>query len=77
MTANKLTENEAEEIRIDLRDGVPLAGIAKEWNISIGLVRQINYGERYLLEGYYYPVGVLRKITLNDGLSMAGDDEEG
>jgi hypothetical protein len=76
MAPKKLTEDEAEEIRIDLREGVPISGIAKEWNISVKLVQQINYGKRYLLEGYHYPVRVLRKMTLNDRLSMAGDDED-
>ena len=74
MPPKKLTEDEAEEVRIDLRDGVPISKIAKEWNISVKLVQQINHGERYILEGYYYPVRALRKI--NDRLRVAGDDEE-
>ena len=74
MAHKKLTEEEAEEVRIDLREGVPVAEIAKEWNISVKLVQQINYGERYLLEGYYYPVRTLR--ARNDRLRVAGDDED-
>tara|TARA_R110000824_G_scaffold125176_3_gene284125 strand:+ start:1301 stop:1528 length:228 start_codon:yes stop_codon:yes gene_type:complete len=74
MPPKKLTEDEAEEVRIDLRDGSPISGIAKEWNISVKLIQQINAGERYILEGYHYPVRALRKR--NDRLRVAGDDEE-
>ena len=74
MSPKKLTEDEAEEVRIDLRDGVSFVAIANEWNISKALVQQINSGERYILEGYYYPVRALRKK--NDRLRVAGDDEE-
>ena len=74
MARYKLTEDEAEEIRIDLREGVPFQTIANEWNISTVLVKKINYGLSYNLDGYYYPV---RRVKKKDGgLRMAGDDED-
>ena len=74
MARYKLTEDEAEEIRIDLREGVPFQTIANEWNISRVLVEKINYGLSYNLDGYYYPV---RRVKKKDGgLRMAGDDED-
>jgi hypothetical protein len=75
MRPKKLTEDEAEEVRIDLRDGASFVAIANEWNISKALVQQINSGDRYVLEGYYYPIRPIKRK--NDRQSMAGDDEEG
>jgi len=56
MAKKLLTENQAEEIRIDIRDGVSFAAIAREWNLSETLVQRINSGRRYKLDGYSYPI---------------------
>ena len=61
MARYKLTEDEAEEIRIDLREGVSFQTIANEWNISTVLVEKINYGLSYILDGYHYPVRRVKK----------------
>ena len=61
MARYKLTEDEAEEIRIDLREGVSFQTIANEWNISRVLVEKINYGLSYVLDGFYYPVRRVKK----------------
>jgi len=74
MAPKKLTEDEAEEIRIDLREGRTFSEIANEWGISPALVQKINEGKNYTLEGFHYPVRPIKRR--NDGLSMAGDDEE-
>jgi hypothetical protein len=51
-----LTKNEAEEVRIDIRDGVDFAAIAKEWRISTHAVSDINGGHTYKIRGFTYPI---------------------
>lgn len=51
-----LTKNEAEEVRIDIRDGVDFATIAKEWRISQHAVSDINSGHTYKIRGFTYPI---------------------
>ena len=42
MAKKLLTENQAEEIRIDIRDGISFSDIAGEWGVSETLIRRIN-----------------------------------
>ncbi len=47
---------EAEEIHIDLRDGIPMSVIAEEWGITREAVADINYGRTYKILRFKYPI---------------------
>ena len=61
MAKKLLTENQAEEIRIDIRDGISFSDIAGEWGVSETLIRRINSGVKYQLDGYIYPIRPIKK----------------
>lgn len=51
-----ITQEEAEEIHIDLRDGIPMSVIAEEWGITREAVADINYGRTYKILRFKYPI---------------------
>ena len=54
----KLTQEQIEEIMIELRDGQTQSFIATEFNVSRSTIQAINEGRyrKYRIPGYNYPV---------------------
>ena len=51
-----LSSERAEEIMVELREGTSYVDIAKDFGVSRTLVRKINLGESYRVDGFSYPV---------------------
>ena len=61
---NKLTREQAEEVCIELREGVSRAKIAEMFGISRALVDQINYGKSYPIYQMRYPIVKFRSKSI-------------
>ena len=65
-----LSAERAEEIMVELREGTSYVDIAKDFGVSRSLVRKINLGEAYRIDGFYYPVHdrTATKVKENESL---------
>ena len=52
----KLTDQDVEEIYIELREGSTYQAIGKSFGVSKSLIQQIRNGERHRIPGFKYPV---------------------
>ena len=54
---NKLTEDQVYEVIVELyARELSMDDIGKEFDVSRSLISEINKGEKYVIDGYKYPV---------------------
>lgn len=55
-TKKKLTDQDIEEIYIELREGLTYREIGQSFGVSGSLIQQIRNGDRHRIPGFNYPV---------------------